>query len=128
MHCGAKVLYTTGLRGLKLQSSNAANEYKTIFKSWKLWVFLHWSWISIDSLLLIVCFFCPKTPTFRVCVQWVDITWPFKWNSKINAEFVVYFGLNILTSERQWKLRKLVPAMISTHRKLSLRNDIKMFI
>lgn len=29
MHCGAKVLYTTGLRGPKLQSSNAANEYKT---------------------------------------------------------------------------------------------------
>lgn len=36
MQSGAKVLHTTDIRGLKLQSSTTANEYKTILNLWKL--------------------------------------------------------------------------------------------
>lgn len=91
--------------------------------SWKLWIVLHWLWIFP----LRACVFCQKTRTFLDCVQWVDTTWSYNRNFKLNAEITVSFEFNIFISGRPWKLRKLVPAMMLTHIvNYHFFNDIKL--
>lgn len=102
MQYGANLLHKTNLHGLQHQSSTSANEKKTIFDSWKLSTLALFVNISIESVLFLF---------QKVCVHWIDTAWPCKKN--INAENIVYLCFNILISERQWKLRELVPSFHS---------------
>lgn len=66
-----------------------------------------------------------KTKHLWVCVHWIDTAWPCKKN--INAENIVYLCFNILISERQWKLRELVPSFHSWDKEnYSLLTEQKM--
>lgn len=107
MQYGANLLHKTNLHGLQHQSSTSANEKKDDF--WLLETeyscivrkYFHWK----------CAFSFSKTKHLWVCVHWIDTAWPCKKN--INAENIVYLCFNILISERQWKLRELVPSFHS---------------